>query len=97
MTLKKTTQSLFRSAVMRRLPPADNGVISLKPQPFPAFNLSDPTPQTGCVMDNKGGAVRRQDIVLEAIEIYRFLNIGSGFFGIPGSRVYETMDSPLFA
>ena len=40
------------------LPPADNRAIALEPEFFPAFNLSDPIPQTGGMMDNQGRAVR---------------------------------------
>ena len=40
------------------LPPADNRAVSLEPNPLPAFNLSNPVPQTGCMMDNQGSTVR---------------------------------------
>ena len=41
------------------LPPCDDGAKSLKTEIFSDFYLSDPLPQSGCVMDDQGGAVRR--------------------------------------
>ena len=67
--------NFFHSVPIGRLPPADNRAEPFKPESFQPFDLSDPMSQTGCVMDNKGSAVCRQDIVLQAVEINGFLNV----------------------
>jgi hypothetical protein len=80
---------------MRRFPPADNRAKPLKPKLLAVLNFFYPIPQTGCMLNNKRGAMGGQDIILETIEINRFLNIGFDFFGIPGSRMNEAVIGPL--
>jgi hypothetical protein len=47
-------------------------------------------------MDDKRGAMMRENINSEPMLVYGFLNFGRGLLGIPWRGMDESMDGPLF-
>ena len=90
--------STFRfalSAFRRRIPPFDPGSIPSEGDIRRGFDLSDPVPEMGCVVDDQRGAVLRENIFKEPVEEYIPVHLLHRFTILPWRRPDKTVIRPL--
>ncbi len=73
------------------VPPFYPSALSAEPDACRRFDLTDPVPEKGCMVDDERGAVFREDIFKKAVEKYISIRVLHRLAVIPGCGANKTM------